>query len=210
MKCLLLIPDFDQSGEVKAWCSEALSLVSISSCKDIPLRELPDCFVLGIPESLLRANTEQDFIYAQYARLKSKRSVLSFSIRGGHDRSGRTVVLTVLQLLSEGESLKFPPEEPESLPKSIGEDERKLIDDRIKAMMQSFQGNSSANVKEMILAVKQNPRIRSFASESTDSLVQKPQWTPRKKKAYREIIGFLIVFALLTILIVEFRSIFAA
>src|SRR5690606_41421499 len=103
MKCLLLLPDFYQSGEINVW-GDGMSLpMPVSVCKDIPLRELPDCFVLGIPESLLRANIEQDFVYAQYVRLDYKRSVLSFSIRGGNDKSGRTVVLTILQLLDEGD-----------------------------------------------------------------------------------------------------------
>ncbi|WP_133154944.1 hypothetical protein [Billgrantia endophytica] len=202
MKCLLLLPDFYQSGEINAWGNGMSLPVPVSVCKDIPLRELPDCFVLGVPESLLRANVEQDFVYAQYVRLSSKRSVLSFSIRGGGDKSGRTVVLTILQLLDEGESLIFPPEVPPSLPDSIGE--KNAIEGRIEAMMRSLQSDSSSNIKDMILAVAKHPKLRSFASEYADSLAQRPQWTPSKKKEYSFMIGILVAFILLAILIIAF------
>lgn len=201
MKCLLLLPDFYQSGEINVW-GDGMSLpMPVSVCKDIPLRELPDCFVLGIPESLLRANIEQDFVYAQYVRLDSKRSVLSFSIRGGNDKSGRTVVLTILQLLDEGEPLIFPPETPSSLPDSIGE--KNTIENRIGAMMKSLQSDSLSNIKDMISAVEKYPKLRSFASEHVDSLAQKPQWTPNKKKEYSFMIGFLVALLLLAILVIE-------
>lgn len=201
MKCLLLLPDFYQSGEINVW-GDGMSLpMPVSVCKDIPLRELPDCFVLGIPESLLRANIEQDFVYAQYVRLGSKRSVLSFSIRGGNDKSGRTVVLTILQLLDEGEPLIFPPKAPSILPDSIGE--KDTIENRIGAMMRSLQSDSLSNIKDMISAVEKYPKLRSFASEHVASLTQKPQWTPNKKKEYSFMIGFLVVVLLMAILIIE-------
>jgi len=202
MKYLLLLPDFYQSGEIKAWGEDMSLPVPVSICKDIPLRELPDSFVLGIPESLLRANVEQDFVYAQYARLNSKRSILSFSIRGGSDKSGRTVVLTILQLLGEGESLTFPPEAPLSLPLSI--DKKNEIEGRIEAMIRRLQSESSENIKNMILAVEKYPKLRTFASEDTDSLARKPQWTPRKKKEFRSVVGILISFFLLVLLIIAF------
>lgn len=202
MKCLVLLPDFYQSGEIHAWSDGMLAPVPVSVCKDIPLRELPDCFVLGIPESLLRANIEQDFVYAQYARLNSKQSILSFSIRGGHDKSGRIIVLTILQLLGEGESLTFPPEAPPSLPFSI--DKKNEIEGRAEVMIRLLQSEPPANIKNMILAVEQYPKLRSFASEDADSLAQRPQWTPRKKKEYRFVIGILIAFLLLVFLIIAF------
>lgn len=201
MKCLLLLPDFYQSGEINAWSDGMSAPVPVSVCKDIPLRELPDCFVLGIPESLLRVNFEQDFVYAQYVRLDSKRSVLSFSIRGGNDKTGRTVVLTILQLLDEGEPLIFPPEVPSNLPDSISE--RNAIEDRIGSMMNSLQSASAANIKDMISAVEKYPKLRSFASEHVDSLAQKPQWAPNKKKEYSFMVGILVAFLLLVILIIE-------
>jgi hypothetical protein len=197
---LLLLPDFYQSGEINVW-GDGMSLpMPVSIYKDIPLRELPDCFILGIPESLLRANVEQDFVYAQYARLNSKQSILSFSIRGGHDKSGRTVVLTILQLLGEGESLTFPPESPLSLPFSI--DKRNEIEGRAEAMIKLLQSDPPANIKNMILAVGQYPKLQSFASEDTDSLAQRPQWTPHKKKEYRFVIGIFVAFLLLAFLII--------
>lgn len=201
MKYIWLLPDFDQSGVIKAWGDDMSSFpMSVSACKDIPLRELPDCFVLGIPESLLRGNVEQDFVYAQYVRLNSKKSILCFSIRGGSDKSGRTVVLTMLQFLAEGESLVFPPEAPSDLPTSIERNE--LIAGRIKAMIRSF--NSSENIRDMISAVEKYPKIQTFASEYTDSLVQQPQWTPRKKKEYNLMVGIFGVFILLIILMIAF------
>ncbi|WP_283627360.1 hypothetical protein [Shewanella baltica] len=201
MKFLLLLPDFYQSGEINAWSGGMSAPVPVSVCKDIPLRELPDCFVLGIPESLLRVNIEKDFVYAQYVRLDSKRSVLSFSIRGGNDKTGRTVVLTILQLLDEGEQLMFPPEVPSNLPDSISE--RNAIEDRIGSMLNSLQSDSSSNIKDMISAVKKYPKLRSFASEHVDSLAQKPQWTPNKKKEYSFMVGILVTFLLLMVLIIE-------
>jgi hypothetical protein len=201
MKCLVLLPDFYQSGEIHAWSDGMSAPVPVSACKDIPLRELPDCFVLGIPESLLRANIERDFVYAQYVRLGSKRSVLSFSIRGGKDKSGRTVVLTIFQLLDEGEPLIFPPEVPSNLPDSIGE--KKAIENRIGAMMRSLQSDSLSNIKEMISAVEKYPKLGSFASEHVDSLAHRPQWRPNKKKEYGFMVGILIAFLLMAILIIE-------
>lgn len=201
MKCILLLPDFEQSGAVKAWGDDMSSFpMSVSACKDIPLRELPGCFVLGIPESLLRTNVEQNFVYAKYVRLNSKKSILSFSIRGGSDKSGRTVVLTMLQFLAEGESLKYPPEAPSGLPASI--EGKKSIEDRIDAMIRSLKSDSSVNIKNMISAVTEYPKLQSFASEYTDSLVQQPQWTPRKKKEYNLMVGIFGVFILLIILMV--------
>ncbi len=200
MKCFLLLPDFYQSGEINVW-GDGMSLpVPVSTCKDIPLRELPSCFVLGIPESLLRANAQQDFVYAQYVRLNSRRSVLSFSIRGGNDKSGRTVVLTILQLLDKDESLIFPPEAPRSLPDSI--DKKMIIENRILDMRRSLQSDSYSNIKDMILAVDKYPKIRSFASERADSLAQSPQWVPGKKKEYRFLVGIFTIVILLAILII--------
>lgn len=202
MKCLLLLPDFNQSGEIRVWGDGMSTPMPVSLCEDIPLRELPDCFVLGIPESLLRAHVEQDFVYAQYARLASKKNVLSYSIRGGNDKSGRTIVLTIFQLLNDAEKLKFPPEAPQDLPLSISEDERHSIGDRIEAMMKSLKSDSTMNIKNMISAVEQFPKFRSFASEYSYLLAKSPQWTPRKKKAYSPILEILIAFVLLAILIV--------
>lgn len=203
MKSFLLLPDYYQSGEINVW-GDGMSLpVPVSICKDIPLRELPDCFILGIPESLLRAHVEQDFVFAQYARLNSKQSMLSFSIRGGLDKSGRTVVLTTLQLMMEGESLTFPPEAPPSLPFSIGE--KNEIEGRAEAMIKLLQSDPPQNIKNMILAVKKHPKLRSFASEDSDSLAQKPQWTPLKKK-YRYVIRLLVVFLLLALVTISFLS----
>lgn len=201
MKCFLLLPDFYQSGEIHAWSDGMSAPVPVSVCKDIPLKELPDCFVLGIPESLLRANIEQDFVYAQYVRLGSKRSVLSFSIRGGNDKSGRTVVLTIVQLLDEGEPLTFSPEIPSNLPDSI--DEKNTVENRIGAMMRSLQSGSLSNIKDMFSAVRKYPKLRSFASEHVDSLAHRPQWTPNKKK-YSFMAEVLIAFLLLVVLIIKF------
>lgn len=201
MKCLVLLPDFYQSGEIHAWGDGMSAPVPVSLCKDIPLRELPDCFVLGIPESLLRANTEQDFVYAQYVRLDSKRSVLSYSIRGGIDKTGRTVVLTILQLLDEGEPLTFPPEAPSNLPDLTNE--RNAIEGRIGSMMNSLRSDSSSNIKDMISAVEKFPKFRSFASEYVKSLAQKPQWTPNKKKECIFMVGVFVAFLLLAVLVIE-------
>lgn len=180
MKYLLLLPDYNQSGEILVWNNGMSVPTPISICKDIPLRELPNCFVLGVPESLLRDNTDQDFVYAQYVRIDSQKKILSFSIRGGSDKSGRTVILTVLQFLNESDSLIFPPQVPLKLADSISE--KNLIESRIESMMRSLQSDSPSNIKDMISAIEKYPRFRSFASEYVDSLVEKPQWTPNKKK----------------------------
>ncbi|PMR77941.1 hypothetical protein C1H69_01130 [Billgrantia endophytica] len=70
--------------------------------------------------------------------------------------------------------------------------------------MRSLQSDSSSNIKDMILAVAKHPKLRSFASEYADSLAQRPQWTPSKKKEYSFMIGILVAFILLAILIIAF------
>lgn len=202
MKSVLLLPDFHQSGEIKLWGDGMTAPIPVSTCTEFRVIDLPDCFVLGIPESLLRANIGQDFIYAQYARLKNKQCILSFSIRCGQDKSGRTVVLSLLQLLAPGQSFTFPPESIPSLPQSI--DKRTEVQDKAEEMVKLLRSDAQSNIKDMIRAVQQYQKIQSFASEYTDSLAQKPQWTPLKKKVNRFTAMFLIAFSLLLLFIILF------
>lgn len=81
MKYLLLLPDFYQSGEIKAWGEDMSLPVPVSICKDIPA-ESYGSFVLGIPESLLRANVEQDFVYTIRTLNSKKYSFFLNSWRG--------------------------------------------------------------------------------------------------------------------------------
>lgn len=198
----MLLPDFHQSGEIRLWGDGMNVPIPVSTCKDFRLIDLPDCFVLGIPESLLRANVGQDFIYAQYARLKNKQCILSFSIRCGQDKSGRTVVLSLLQLFAPGQSFAFPPESIPSLPQWV--DKRTEVQNKVEEMMKLLRSDAQSNIKDMIRAVRQYPKIQSFASEYTDSLAQKPQWTPLKKKVNRFTTLFLIICLLLFLAVVLF------
>lgn len=169
MRNLWLLPDSEQSGVVKAL--EGTEIKPIHEIVDLGV--LPRSFVLGIPESVLRENQDDGFIYAQYSKLNNGTALFSCSKRAGNDKTGRTVVITNLQILNRNELPIFPPE-PNPCAPSLD-----------ASSMTGFDLDSnfhSSNVKLMLDAVKARRFINSFASEPMPNSVNKPQWVPSTKK----------------------------
>lgn len=169
MRNIWLLPDTEQTGEIKALENE--SLTPLHEAIDLGL--LPKFFVLGIPESIVRENQDPDFMYAQYARIEDGKSVFSCSKRAGIDKSGRTIVLTNLQIINSGEHAIFPP------PASVG------VSQEIKNYMESFENKDASSVSDITLmlnAVDSSAGLKSFASARSVHAVNKPQWVPPRKK----------------------------
>mgnify|MGYP001061429946 FL=1 len=169
MRNLWLLPDFEQSGVVKALEGKQTNPIH----EVIDLGTLPNSFVLGIPESVLRENQDENFVYAQYSKLNNGTALFSCSKRAGNDKTGRTVVITNLQILTRNETPIFPPEANPYAPPA---------DASSMASFYHADDFHSANVKLMLEAVKARRFINSFASEQMPNSVNKPQWVPSTKK----------------------------
>ncbi|WP_139220704.1 hypothetical protein [Ectopseudomonas composti] len=170
MRSLWLLPDTEQSGVIQALEGADIGPVH----ERIDLNLLPPCFVLGIPESVLRENPSDKFAYAQYARLADGMSVFACSMRSGRDRGGRTVMLTNLQYLDGSENAIFPPE----LNCNAGAE--------IFGYMSNFESmddGSKRNIELMLKAVRLGARASTFSSEKLLKAVNKPDWMPLGKKS---------------------------
>ena len=173
MRNLWLLPDEGQSGTILAL--EGTKIVPLH--KAVELAMLPPSFTLGIPEEALIANQNNDFVFAQFARIQNYNSLFSCSIRAGQDKSGRSVVLTNFQILESGEDPSIPPlcNNLNTSP-SVGGAMEKLIS------IISNEGDSTQKVKAMLDAVRRNPHLKSFSSERLSKCANKPAWMPQKKK----------------------------
>lgn len=168
-----LLPDTDQTGEIKV-VRGGIS-TTLSESLGIALQDLPASFVLGIPESILRANSDEHFIYAQYAKLATKH-LFSCSMRAGKDVGGRTVLLTYVQAMPELNSICIQVE-PES------QDVDSMMIHAMNTMSDLFRSESvqaGSNIARMLAEVNRT-KASTFASECAPDATNKPDWTPEKK-----------------------------
>lgn len=189
MRNLWLIPDRDHEGVISVLEGDKISPLH----ETLSLNKLPPALSFGIPKELLLKYQSNDFVYAQFARLKSS-NIFVRSIRAGHDKSGRTVTLTELQLLEKGESPKVF---VEVNPNATGQ----LLHfmEKMRSVLSDRQNISRRKIDEMLNATKELQWPDTFSSEYLTKSVNKPDWTPRKKK--------LINNTLLILLIVLFISV---
>lgn len=174
MKNFWLLPDVDQSGEIKVLRNGTVTTLRNDS--EFPLRQLPNSFILGIPESVLRENPDEDFIFAQYAKLDKKNNIFACSIRANKDISGRTVFLTNIKITSSNEHIIT------SLEIDDGIDDKSVLG-RMRDTSNIFEkklNESGSNIQLMFTEIN-NPRYKTFASEDLPMVANKPQWTPKKK-----------------------------
>jgi len=191
MSSCWLLPDTRQSGEIRAFRDGAY--VTLEEGLDISLRDLPACFALGVPESILEANTNPEFVYAQYARLASGVDLFACSTRAGNDVAGRTVVLTYLQRVNRGGVVSVLAESlPDTTPALYAAMSR-LVECLSPAAL-----SRRVNVQTMLHAARHD-RYSTYASESGDRVLNRPEWTPKKKAARQKVVGLsLLGFAALT------------
>ena len=193
MRNLWLIPDREQEGEISVLEGEKISLLH----ETLPLKKLPPALSFGIPKELLLKNLSNNFIYAQFGRLKNGQNIFARSIRAGQDRSGRTVTLTELQILEKGESPKISVQV-----NANASDELQHFMLKMKNILSDPDNISRKKIDEMLNATKREQRPVTFSSELLTESVNKPDWTPRKKKIINNTL--MIVLAVLLISLVIF------
>lgn len=187
MRNIWLLPDYTQSGNIIALEGEKSEPIY----EVIDLNLLPRSLVLGIPEEVLENNPEDVFVYSQYCKIKEKYDIFASSIRAGKDRTGRSVVITNIQILETGECPKVPPLENLHVKPDIV----KLMN----ILKLSFENKSNPSVirtLEMLDAVKTRVRLATFSSEPLIRTANPPEWMP-KKKEYSSILKISLFFILI-------------
>jgi hypothetical protein len=171
MRNLWLLPDREQSGAICVFENDEITFLH----ETVNLAELPPALVLGIPEELLIENQESDFLFGQFFRLKNL-DIFCCSGRAGKDISGRTVVVTNMQMLRKGEIPRVPPEF-----NSKASNDYVFFMKAITDIFLDTQCESSKNILHMLTVVNNNIRLNSFSSERLSRAISKPDWMPSKK-----------------------------
>lgn len=196
-----ILPDREQSGELEVVENgEKRRLFEVLDTSLIP-REL----VLGVPESLFDAHPSPSLVYAQFVRLQGEsarsldaQSIFAVSVRCGKDKSGRTVVLTGLQLLSAGIR-------PQLLPSaSLPEPENSTWRDLAERFVRPPRSDRYARyVGNMLHAVEERQDLASFASLDAPKLTYQPDWAEgrlKKKAVWAAAILLIVVLAVLLLM----------
>ena len=174
LRVIWVLPHRDQSGDEDVLEDGQKRKLS----EAIPVERLPQELVIGVPEAVLEKYQDEDLIFAQYCRQKDQhRSIFSLSVKCGADKSGRTVFLTLLEILPLGGS-------PEELPVATGLPEEEEATRGRLAVRRKEKGDTWwKSVDEMLHAVRHKPWVSSFANVSVPRALFPPQWPPEKKKS---------------------------
>lgn len=196
-----LLPDRQQIGTIFTIKNgDKIDISQVISLKDLPL-----CFVLGIPEELLRGKITENFIYAQFVRLNSF-SIFACSIVVGRDVSGRRVFLTNIKKVDKNyEDLRGL--------LSFEDSELVQLDGDIIRGVSILKNTISTqkNILKMLDAIKCNKQYKTYSSEELKSAVYLPDWMPlkypkihnlksivKKKRAVYFLIVSIIIYIILT------------
>jgi len=168
-----VLPHRDQSGDEDVVKDGQVMKFTAA----LPVAELPKELVVGIPKSVLRQHPEDDLIFAQYVRQRKKgQAFFALSVTCGKDKGGRTVYLSLLEVLGPEDTPQLQPP-TEGLPNRERNKAQKLL---------SRLGNPKdkwvRRINEMLDVVATSTRINSFSSVSIPDAAFPPQWTPEKKK----------------------------
>jgi len=168
-----VLPHRDQSGDEDAVRNGRRAKLSAA----LAVEELPKELTIGVPKSVLRGRRGQEVLFAQYARQRTMgRAFFALSTTCGKDKGGRTVYLTLLEVLP-GDAL------PELHPPLEGLPEPELS--KAREMLQRLESSRdkwSRRVHSMLEAVRQPGEIDTFCSVALPDAAYPPQWTPEKKK----------------------------
>ncbi|MEJ5991964.1 hypothetical protein WG902_18310 [Ramlibacter sp. PS3R-8] len=173
MRSIWLLPDREQAGIIRVATPEGI--VNLGAAFDVTT--LPAAIVLGVPEPVLRENISSDFLFAQFARMAGGTAVFCLSRRAGQDVKGRTVCITNLQLLDDGEAPAIPPPVPRI---SLSEEDSKAVN-ALRARLAAPASASAEVVQELLNAVRLHRWASTFASADTPRNANPYSWTPKKK-----------------------------
>lgn len=171
MKAIWILPDRHQCGTMlldQDGCVEPVHTA-------LPLTKLPRAFTLGIPEELFLANRDHPVFWVQYARLSDSESLFAASMEAGQDIGGRAVVLTLLVRLSEQETLHAENIAQFKVPTSEVECARALL----RELDRQF-GDRESPLNALLVAIRQFPECRTFASETLRRSANRPEWMKKK------------------------------
>ena len=170
-----ILPHRDQSGDEDV--VKDGQLIKLTAA--LSVEQLPKELVLGIPESVLRGHREQELIFAQYVRDRSKgRAFFAISVTSGKDKDGRTVYLTFVEILGLGERPQLQPT-VEGLPQGERRKAEKLLS-RL-GNLNNLKDKWVRRVSDMLKAGTAHRWIESFSNVSIPDAAFPPQWTPEKK-----------------------------
>jgi len=195
MRDIWLLPDYAQSGSIQVL--EGHNVKPLYEVLNVG--SLPASFVLGTPEEVLLNNPQDDFVFAQYARNVEGKNIFSCSIRAGKDVSGRTVLLTNLQILDSDQTPRILPEINYSAAKDIVD-----VMEKLTYVLSKEVGASVNNVRLLTDAIGGSKSLMTFASEPLVKAANKPDWTPSKKKYSDLKIKVWLTFIVLFVLVVYF------
>ena len=171
-----VLPHRDQSGNEDVVRNGQLMKLTAA----LPVEQLPKELVLGIPESVLRKHPDQELVFAQYVRQPDKaRAFFALSVTSGEDKGGRTVYLTLIEILGLGEKPRLQPA-VEGLP----EGERRKAERLLSRLgnPENPKDKWVRRVAEMLKAAADRRGTDSFSNVSIPHAAFPPQWTPEKKK----------------------------
>ncbi len=178
-----LLPNRDQTDKSVVSCRGRLTPLA----DVIDVAQLPNVLVLGIPEEVINREPEEDVIYAQFVRQPELgRSIFCISVRCGHDRGGRIVLLTALQILSTGQEPSL-----ELSDSSLPTDEF-VSATRLEQRLNKRDDKWSESVHHLLEAVKADPNAMSFGNVALARTFYKPSWMPRNTTSINR---FLVVLA---------------
>jgi len=169
----------------------------------LPVSDFPKELVLGVPAGILERYGTADVVFAQYCRQpNSCRQYFTLSVPCGTDRDGRSVYLTLLEILPDGASPQVFPDEvcwPEEFKALIGQ---------LEARYASGSDPWMVRVKKMLAAAGANPKLKTFASVAVPQAVFPTEWTPGTKlrRAILCLVVSLTVIGVLLALVHALRS----
>jgi len=142
----------------------------------LAVQDLPKELIIGIPESVLQGRHKQEVLLAQYVRQRSHaRALFALSTPCGKDKGGRTVYLTLIEVLpTDG-----LPERSPSLEGLSGPELSKA--QQILSRLAFCVDPWSRRIHDMLEAVSRHGEIDTFCSTTVPNAAYPAQWTPKKK-----------------------------
>lgn len=201
LRTLWVLPHRDQSGHdnvIEDGRSGRLTDV-------LAVEDLPKELVLGIPPSVLKNHPEDDIVFAQYCRQPDKsRDLFALSVRSGVDRDGRTVYLTLLEILPSDTSKEF-----RVIPHGVGlpEDEQSRVGE-LAARRANDHDKWMKSVSKMLENVHRRTKLRTFANVAVPGAYFPYDWVPRKqaRRAWQCIAVGVVVLVGLLVLVLLLRG----
>jgi len=171
MKIGWILPDRRQTGTLSIDWGNRISPLH----QEFDLRTIPRAFTLGIPEEVIARTAEKARIFSQVARLDEGGALFAGSIEAGTDDGGRVVVLTLIAQLHNNETLTADCARQIFVPASEKEYGEKLREVLSKDLL-----SQDSDLSSMLVAVKQFPLLRTFASERLVRTANPPDWMKKK------------------------------